>query len=437
MQIATLSLKARQMLIFFGVVVVILPLVFVSIEQAFRQSQTQALEQQLQANLYTIIGEIDLDTEIPSLSTGFLPPQLNQVDSGTFALIELNQIVVWRSDSGINLEPVMPAQSLAPGEQKFEFSEGFWRFSYGLFYDNDFGTHQVVIHVLQQPSILQTRVDAFNQIILAWFTAIGAVLILALSIGLYSTLWPIKKLDQQIKQVEKGNQNHISGDFPSELVRIKEDLNLLINAQERQKERYRAYLSDLTHALKTPVAVMRSNPQCQGAQITEQLDRMTSIIEHQLRKASSGGDVIWKKKVTFNPVVNKLIGVMSKIYAAKDIQFTQHFNDEYNFYGDEDDLMEILGNLIDNACKACQSQVKLSVYCAEPLCFVIEDDGPGVPADKREQLLVRGQRLDSYEQGHGVGMAIVNDLINSYHGHIEIDDSTMGGAKFIVHFTKW
>ena len=436
MQITTLSLKARQMLIFIGVVVVILPLVFVSIEQAFRQSQTQALEQQLQANLYTIIGEIDLDTEIPSLSTGFLPPQLNQVDSGTFALIELNQIVVWRSDSGINLEPVMSEQTLEPGEQKFEFNQGFWRFSYGLFYDNDFGTHQVVIHVMQQPEILQARVDAFNQIILAWFMAIGAVLILALSFGLFSTLRPIQKLDQQIKQVEMGNQNHISGQFPSELVRMKEDINLLISAQERQKERYRAYLSDLTHALKTPVAVMRSNPDCQSSQVTEQLDRMTSIIEHQLRKASSGGDVLWKKKIPFNPVLNKLIGVMSKIHGAKDIQFTQALNDEYDFYGDEDDLMEILGNLIDNACKACQSKVKLTVHNGEPLVFAVEDDGPGVPKDKREQLLVRGQRLDSYEQGHGVGMAIVNDLINSYHGHIEIDDSPLGGAKFVVHFKE-
>ena len=424
------------MLIFIGIIVVVLPLVFVSIEQAFRQSQIKALEQQLQANLYSIIGEIDIDNEIPTLASGFLPPILNQVNSGTFALIELNQIEVWRSDSGLNIDITLPEENLAPGEQKFAFSEGFWRFRYALFYDNDFGTHQVIINLLQQPNILQSQVDAFNQIIIGWFLAIAAVLMLGFSFGLWSTLWPIKKLDQQIKLVEKGAQNHISGDFPDELVRVKEDLNLLISAQERQKERYRAYLSDLTHALKTPVAVMRSNPQCQSEQITEQLDRMTNIIEHQLRKASSGGDQLWKKKIPINPIVNKLIGVMNKIYASKNIQFNQHLEQEYDFYGDEDDLMEMLGNLIDNACKACTTTVKISVISQNPLCFVIEDDGPGVAKSKRQQLLVRGQRLDTYEQGHGVGMAIVNDLVNSYHGNIEIDDSPLGGAKFIVHFDK-
>jgi len=268
---------------------------------------------------------------------------------------------------------------------------------------------------------------------LGWFIAIAAILVLALAFGLWSTLAPIKKLDQQIKQVEKGHANQIEGIFPKELIRVKEDLNLLISAQERQKERYRSYLSDLTHALKTPVAVMRSSQECQSPQVCEQLDRMTNIIEHQLRKASSGSDVVWKKKIDFNAVVNKLVSVMDKIHSAKNIHFKLNLAQQYYFYGDEDDLMEILGNLIDNACKACNKHIDITVLAANPLAFAVEDDGPGIAKEHRKQLLVRGQRLDSYTQGHGVGMAIVNDLVNSYHGSIQIDDSSMGGAKFVVN----
>jgi two-component system sensor histidine kinase PhoQ len=428
----SLSLKSRQMIVFFGIIVLVLPLVFLSIEQAFRQSQVKALEQQLEANLYTIIGEIDLDAEQVDISSASLPPLLNQGDSGTLALIEQTNKVIWRSDSALNLHPVLSRISNSPGESTFVFSDHYWRYSYALFYDNEFGTYNLVLHVLQHESTLAAQVDKFRQIIIRWFGAIALVLIAALAFGLWSTLAPIKKLDLQIKQVEKGMIQFISGDFPKELTRVKEDLNLLISAQERQKNRYRSYLSDLTHALKTPVAVLKSSPSCTEPDVTEQLDRMTSIIEHQLRKASSGGEDVWKKKTTVNPVLDKLIRVMSKIHAAKDIAFEHQLYQQHHFYGDEDDLMEILGNLIDNACKACVQQVKVSVTQAKPLILMVEDDGPGIKPSQREKLLVRGQRLDTYAEGHGVGMAIVSDLVESYQGTLEISDSPMGGAKFIV-----
>jgi two-component system sensor histidine kinase PhoQ len=430
----TLSLKSRQMAIFFGIIVLVLPTLFLSIEQAFERSQVKALEQQLEANLYAIIGEIDLDAEQVDISSAFLPPLLNQVDSGTLALVEQNQIIIWQSDSAVNQQPGLNGKTIKPGEPHFDFANQYWRYSFALFYDNEFGTFNLVLHVLQHQSVLMAQVDKFGRIMLRWFVAIAAILIVALAIGLWSTLQPIKKLDQQIKLVEKGEAETISGHFPKELTRVKEDLNLLISQQERQKNRYRSYLSDLTHALKTPVAVMRSSPVCDDPSITEQLERMTHIIEHQLRKASSGGEDVWKKQVTINPVIDKLLGVMAKIYADKNINFDHALEGDFHFYGDEADLMEILGNLIDNACKACQNQIRISVAQAKPLKLVIEDDGPGIKPSQRDKLLVRGQRLDTYTEGHGVGMAIVNDLVNSYNATLVIDDSALGGAKFIVNF---
>lgn len=434
----TLSLKSRQIIIFAGIITLVLPALFLSIEQAFKQSQIKALEQQLQASLYSIIGEIDLDAQTISVSNAFLPPILNQLDSGTEALLEQDGQIIWRSDSALNTLAEVSTRKTQPGESLFFFDKQYWHYTFALFYDSEFGTRNLVIHLRQHQDILGAQTDQFRRIMLRWFLAISAILVLALAFGLWSTLTPIKKLDIQIKRVEKGLSSTIDGRFPKELTRIKEDLNLLIAQQDRQKDRYRSSLSDLTHALKTPVAVLKSSSIADEPMVIEQLDRMTSIIEHQLRKASSGGEDVWKKKVQVSPIADKLLSVMAKIYRDKDIVFTRQLSDDAWFYGDEADLMEILGNLIDNACKASKQQVSV---CAQSngqsdktLTLLIEDDGPGVKPEQREKLLIRGQRLDTYEDGHGVGLAIVNDLVNSYGATLQIVDSPMGGAKFIVDF---
>lgn len=432
----SLSLKSRQIMIFVGIIVLVLPVIFMSIEQAFKQSQITALEQQLEAHLYTIIGEIDFDAEEVNVTGGFLPPILNQVESGTLALVEQNQNVIWRSDSALGFEPQITARPQQSGEELFQFEQGFWRYSYGLFYESENGTQNLMVHVLQSKSVLEQQLSGFRNIIIRWFLLVTLLLVVALAVGLWSTLKPISRLDSQIKAVEKGKSQFIEGDFPTELARVKEDLNLLISAQDRQKNRYRSSLSDLTHALKTPVAVLRSSEVCDNPTVTEQLDRMTNIIEHQLRRAATGGEDVWKKKAQVSPSVDKLLSVMGKIHADRTLTLEHNSNDEAHFYGDEADLLEILGNLIDNACKACKSQVNVTITIDNGLTLIVEDDGPGVPEQQRSQLLVRGERLDTYSDGHGVGMAIVNDLVNSYQGTLEIGESALGGAKFGVHFDQ-
>ena len=105
------------------------------------------------------------------------------------------------------------------------------------------------------------------------------------------------------------------------------------------------------------------------------------------------------------------------------------------FRGDETDLMEILGNLLDNACKACNHRVKISAF-GKPLQLDIEDDGPGIPHDKREELFQRGTRLDTYKEGHGVGLSIVSELVKSYSGELQVSQSPLGGARFVIRFPE-
>ncbi|MDX1391625.1 MAG: ATP-binding protein, partial [Rheinheimera sp.] len=123
-----------------------------------------------------------------------------------------------------------------------------------------------------------------------------------------------------------------------------------------------------------------------------------------------------------------------KIYRDKNVQLHIHCADNCVFRGDETDLMEILGNLLDNACKACRHQVSVTITYQQDLTLCIEDDGPGVPVDKRQKLFERGTRLDTYQDGHGVGLAIVDELVKSYSGSLQLDESEMGGARFTIQF---
>jgi two-component system sensor histidine kinase PhoQ len=169
----------------------------------------------------------------------------------------------------------------------------------------------------------------------------------------------------------------------------------------------------------------------------EQLDRINAMIEHQLKRAASGASDTWKKQTQVEPVVNSILNAMTKVYHDKHINFSSECPPEAAFLGDKTDLMEILGNLIDNACKACNSQVDIEVKYnqSKGIRFIISDDGPGIPEQNRKTLLQRGTRLDTYESGHGVGMAIVSDLVSSYHGSIDIDYSQLGGAQFTIEFS--
>ena len=172
------------------------------------------------------------------------------------------------------------------------------------------------------------------------------------------------------------------------------------------------------------------------ADAQEQLDRINAMIEHQLKRAATGASDTWKKQTVIEPVLKSILNAMRKVYHDKHIDFQYSCDDSLAFLGDKTDLMEILGNIIDNACKACAKQVEINISVLEKKGLRIEicDDGPGVPEHRRSELLKRGARLDTYEAGHGVGMAIVSDLVNAYHGQIHIDNSPLGGARFTIEF---
>ncbi|MGP9802615.1 ATP-binding protein [Rheinheimera sp. NSM] len=433
-----LSLKLRQLLISVFLLLLLLPSSFVAIDRAFYTQLLTNTEQKLEVHMYAILSELNVSVDKVELLNNALAPDFYRPDSGLSAYITHEQDLVWQSDSSLNQQFTPPATALPQGEHLFRMVNQpggqFWVLSIALLFDAEDYTRPLTVHVVQTDTRLQAPQLAFRATLIQWFIGIGLMLLLLMLLAYYWTTKPLSKLDHEIRRVENGSQEQLNGRYPAELSIIKEDLNLLLANQNRQKQRYRHHLSDLAHALKTPVAVLQTSALSQQPELKEQLDRITSMIEHQLKRAASSGQDVWKKQINIKPLLDKLVSALSKIYRDKNVAINVECAETCVFRGDETDLMEILGNLLDNACKACRHNVKVTITQQNQLTLCIEDDGPGVPADKRIKLFERGARLDTYHEGHGVGLAIVAELVQSYSGQLKLDDSELGGARFSLLF---
>ncbi|NMM39487.1 ATP-binding protein [Pseudoalteromonas arctica] len=434
-----IPLKVRQGFILVFVLLIALPILFFSIGKAYYASLVEATEKTLEAHLYSLISEVDFTERGIIMPSTILAPELNRLNSDTYAMIYREEQPVWYSESAVNVNFVpdeLESKAGAADFRRVEYKNTvYWQLSLTVILNNIDQSEHAHFILLKRNDALLRLMDGFKQTLVNWMYVMGVAIAALMAVGFVWSARPLQRLDKEIKAIESGDIQEIKGLYPVELQTIKADLNLLLETQQRQKERYRASLSDLAHALKTPLAVLKSSPLANDADAQEQLDRINVMIEHQLKRAATGASDTWKKQTAIKPVLDSILNAMSKVYRDKDIIFTHAVKNKDYFLGDKTDLLELLGNLIDNACKACRSQVDIQVIQKRNLTIAISDDGPGVPIDKRGSLLTRGTRLDTYESGHGVGMAIVSDLVKSYHGTLTIlDADTLGGAKFILEF---
>ncbi|MCF6441138.1 ATP-binding protein [Pseudoalteromonas luteoviolacea] len=437
---AQISLKIRQGFILVFVLIIALPALFFSIGRAYHATLVDATEKTLEAHLYSLISEVEFVSDGISMPRTILAPELNRLNSDTYALVYQENTLVWYSESAVSLTVTPDVSQTQAGASEFKkvrySGEDFWQLSLTVILGNADQSQQAKFILLKKNSALLALMSEFRNTLVNWMLIMGVVIAALMAFGFVWNARPLQRLDKEIKEVESGERDKINGLYPVELTTIKADLNLLLDSQRRQKERYRASLSDLAHALKTPLAVLKSSPLAADSEAQEQLDRINAMIEHQLKRAATGASDTWKKQTKVKPVLDSILNAMGKVYLDKGIDFSATCEHDAAFLGDKTDLMEILGNIIDNACKACVHKVDITVKAdtTKGITFIISDDGPGIPENKREELLQRGSRLDTYEAGHGVGMAIVSDLVASYHGQIIIDYSELGGAKFTIEF---
>jgi two-component system sensor histidine kinase PhoQ len=195
-------------------------------------------------------------------------------------------------------------------------------------------------------------------------------------------------------------------------------------------------MEDLAHSLKTPLAVIRNAlervPGESRPLLEEQLDRMESTVTHQLSRASVTGPVIVGRRVDVAGLVERLLRALETAYRDRLIDVSTALPESFSVLGDERDLMEILGNLLENAFKYTGTRVHVSGDADEGLTLRVEDDGPGIPEDVRQAVLDRGTRADELQPGQGIGLAVVAELVTLYRGRLHIDASELGGARLTL-----
>jgi len=266
--------------------------------------------------------------------------------------------------------------------------------------------------------------------------ALLGLLWLGLTLGFRS----LRRIGAELDGIERGSSERLSDRHPSELLRLTGSLNRLLDGERRQRERYRHSLGDLAHSLKTPLAVLQNlsddlagegRPEAPVMRV--QIERMSQQIGYHLQRASLGHSGLIRHRVALAPLLDQLCSTLAKVYHGKRVNLTLALADDLQVPMEQAALMELLGNLLENAYRLCISQVRIGARWQAGVCeIIIEDDGPGVPTEQRQRILQRGERLDGQHPGQGIGLAVVKDILESYGGELQLDESRLGGARFRV-----
>jgi two-component system sensor histidine kinase PhoQ len=298
--------------------------------------------------------------------------------------------------------------------------------------------------VAEDTTVFQAEIDSFRSTLWRWLGGMAVVLLLAQGVILRWGLRPLRTVTADLQQIEKGRADRLDGEYPKELTGLTSSLNSLIENSKAVQTRYRNSLDDLAHSLKTPLAILQSGcvdsndaADTSHTLVNEQVERMDEIISHQLQRAAVSGRTTLAKPVPVDRVVERLLRSLDKVYREKQVTVDLELDPSATFTGDEADLTEILGNLLENAWKYCRSTVRIVVSTDQHAGGVeisIEDDGPGIAADQVDTVLQRGKRMDESIPGQGIGMSMANEIITLYGGQLVFAESSLGGALLQVSF---
>jgi two-component system, OmpR family, sensor histidine kinase PhoQ len=424
--------------LFFGVMMWVL-------DTGFRALSERSLQQVLDSQMVFLIAAAEPQPDgsyAPAPQT--LDSRLATPRSGLYAEIRSKEHL-WRSPStaGLNADFGPP---LMHGERNLVYSafghEGVAIESRAIqFEDDPTGGHALTFSVAVSLSPYEEQLWRFRQQLLGWFIGLMLLLLVTLAALLHWVLAPVRRMEREIHAVEEGRSETLGAGYPRELSGVATNLNTLLVGERKRVARYRDTLGNLAHSLKTPLAVMRASLRAEdnSGPMGAEIDRMSGIIEHQLKRAAaSGGALLGQAPIELASVCADLRSALLKVYAGKDIAIELAIAPNAQFVGDRGDLTELLGNMLDNGCKWCRSRVRLTATSdpsagpRERLSLVIEDDGPGISAADRARVLRRGVRADEHVPGYGLGLAMVHDTVDLYGGRIAIDTSALGGARFAV-----
>ena len=417
----------------------------IALQQSVDKRARAAQFDRLQGLIYGLLGATDIGEAGTLAVNEFELPdrRLNQPGSPIVAIITAGDGgTIWQSGSLITELPEVPAAKV--GEWKFDrVADG----NGGAYFILRF-TVEWQADVPPDPRysfIVAQNTESFDRLINKFDTNLWTLLLISslLLLGiLYATLrWglsPLKRVTEAVRDVERGRRDQLPQDVPRELAPLTLGLNDMLRNEHQRQERYKNALDDLAHSLKTPLTVVRNLANdsnintAQRDELNEQVQRMDQIIARQLHATATSTRSPLSKQVNLHTLVTRLGMSLAKVYGDKAIHFEYQIDKALSARVNEGDTMEIVGNLMDNACKYAHALVRVGVTLqGNSLCLLIEDDGDGFPSDF-PPLTERGLRADTQHDGQGIGLAIVADLVAAQQGDLSLGQSELGGAEIRI-----
>jgi len=433
-----LAITAVMLVAAFGGTSVVLDIVF-------RESAEQALADQLETQVFALIGAVEPD-DVGNLTIPdrLLEPRLANPGSGLYAeILDAAGLPLWRSPSAVGLDLATGA-TLKAGQRTLvrrQLADGTEALLLGVAINWELGpaaTPAFQVFTAADLAASRRQLTLFRRQLAGWFAAVMFVLLAALWLAVRYGLQPLRRMASEIAEIERGQRDALSGEYPRELEGVGRGFNTLLRSERQRMERYRTTMDDLAHSLKTPLAVVRNEVeagQADSAALKAQVDRMQSVIDYQLKRAAAMGPrSLAPRPVALEPVLTELVAGLRKIHRDRAVTCDMAVPAGASFPAEQGDLYEILGNLLDNAWKWCRSRVEVRVEVGRELTITVADDGPGIPEGQTEAVLDRGIRADQRGDvpGQGIGLAVVREIVGLYGGTLHLGRSVLGGAEVTV-----
>jgi signal transduction histidine kinase len=407
----------------------------------FRQTVERSFDARLNVLLESLIVSAEYDRKQGVYLSGALAePRFEQPYSGWYWQITPRKGPVmisrslWDRELEQNLEQPAPQPrqyyAIGPDDQEIRVIERDI-----IFPDAEASVRFAVAAVTTENKQQVTR---FVRVIVIALGLMGLGLIGAVIVQVRYGLRPLRSLQRELERVRSGMVDQLGGRYPAEIAPVVSELNKLIEHNAEVLARARTHVGNLAHALKTPLSVLMNDsatdPSPLGISIRRQLEVMRRLVDHYLVRArtAAAGEVIGTR-TPVAPAVNSLKTTLEKIYAAREISIVVTGGERLSFRGERQDFDEMLGNLMDNACKWARSVVHVTIERHDAnLVLLVEDDGPGISDEQREAVFSRGERLDEATPGSGLGLSIVRDISGLYGGGIALDRSELNGLKAVL-----
>ncbi len=442
------SISVRLLLAASVVLALFITITIYTIQSAVDIRSEQSQFARLQGQMYALLGVSDIDENgTVSIAVDDLPnPLMAQPMSGEYAEVRNSfEARAWASPSLTTALPSDPEGAI--GEWRFNTEESpelgpLFVVRFAVEWQMNDGPAMPYQYVIASSSAkFNQQREEFNRNIWLAMLSMGGLMLMLMTLILAWGLRPLRKLSAQLREIEAGERDALPGRLPIELRPLTGSINTLIASERNRRKRYRNTLDDLAHSLKTPLSVLRNINTADNAshgEVSRQTDRMNEIVSYHIKRADAGSQRLLTPPLALAESVQRMVSTMKKVYAEQSIAFDVDIDPQTSARIESADWLEILGNLLDNACKYGASAVSISADTIEQITRItIDDNGPGFPADAGDSLLDRGTRADTHKEGQGIGLAVSHELIENYGGELTLNRSPGGGARVSIELPTW